>query len=426
MIEDRYGNSLPTSSAQTRDLYVHAVDSLLGGAADFREAFESVTASDPGFALGYTGLARARQIAGDGAGARAAIAKARDLLGGLNEKDAAHVNALGLLIDGNARAAYPALRAHIAQYPRDVLVTQTCTSVFGLIGFSGRPGREAELLAYTTALQPHFGEDWWFLSQHAFSYCETGQLDRADEMIEKSLALNPRNGHGAHVRAHIYYEAGDAKAGMAYLRDWLPGYDPAGVMHSHISWHLALWRLGAGDVEGMWSLVDGAVAPHVSRSFPLIVMTDNAAILYRAELAGQPVAPERWRAVGDYVRRYFPSTGVAFADVHAALTHAMTGDSDTLAAIIASPAGPAGDVVKELATAYQAIARQDWETAANHLALGMSDHARIGGSRAQRDLLEHTMLAVLLKLGRRDEARRMLAMRRPVQLAHPPVKGLQA
>jgi hypothetical protein len=421
---DRYGNQLATTSAVTRDLYVQAVDKLLGAAPDMREAFEAVTVSDPGFALGHSGLGRARQIRADIAGARSAMAKARELASGLGAKDASHLNALGLLIDGNGKAAYPAIRAHVDEYPRDVMVAQTCTSVFGLIGFSGRPGREAELLAYTTTLQPHYGNDWWFLSQHAFSYCETGQLDRADELIDQSLALNPRNAHGAHVRAHVYYEAGEAEPGMNYLQGWLPSYDPAGIMHSHISWHLALWKLGAGDTEGMWALVDNSVVPGASQSFPLIVMTDTAAILYRAELAGVTVPTERWREVAAFAHQHFPSTGIAFADVHAALAYAMAGDSEALASIIANPAGPAGDVVKEVATTYQAIARQDWKTAADHLALGMSDHARLGGSRAQRDLLDHTMLAVLLKMGRSDEARRLIASRRPVQMAHPPVSGL--
>tara|TARA_R110002074_G_scaffold210918_6_gene380211 strand:- start:380 stop:1663 length:1284 start_codon:yes stop_codon:yes gene_type:complete len=426
VLADRYGNQLSTSSAATRDLYIEAIDKLLGAAPDMQEAFEAVTISDPGFALGHSGLARTRQIKGDIAGAREAMAAARALADGLNAKDAAHVNALTLLIEGRGAEAYSAIRSHVAEHPRDVLVAQTCTSVFGLIGFSGRPGREAELLAYTTTLQPHYGDDWWFVSQHAFSFCETGQLDRADDLIEQSLAVNPRNAHGAHVRAHVYYEAGEAEAGMDYMQNWLPGYDPAGIMHGHLSWHFALWKLGNGDHAGMWSLVDRFVAPDASLSFPLIVMTDNAAILYRAELAGVSVPPERWRAISEYAHQHFPNPGVAFADVHAALAYAMTGESEALAAIVANPAGPAADVVKELATAYQAIANQDWEGAADHLAAGISDHARIGGSRAQRDLLDHTMLAVLLKLGRSDEARRLLVSRRPVQAANPPVKGLKA
>ena len=424
MLQDRYGNDLATSSAQTRDLYIEAVDKLLGAGPGMRAAFEAVTASDPGFALGHSGLARACQITGDATAARASMATARSLAGGLSAKDASHLNALGLLIDGKGPAAYPAIRAHVSEYPRDVMIAQICTSVFGLIGFSGKPGREAELLAYTTSLQPHYGDDWWFLSQHAFSMCETGILDRADQMIDRALSIKPDNAHGAHVRAHIYYEAGEAQAGMDYLHGWLPGYDPHGLMHSHISWHLALWTLGQGDMDGVWSLVDRYIAPDASLSFPLIVMTDNAAILYRAALAGHPVPVERWQAIADYAHRYFPNTGVAFADVHAALAYAMVGESDALAEIVANPAGPAADVVRELASAFQSIIDQDWPGAAAHLAVGMADHARIGGSRAQRDLLEHTMVAVLLKQGQGDEARRMLAMRRPVQAGKAPVAGL--
>ncbi len=171
-------------------------------------------------------------------------------------------------------------------------------------------------------------------------------------------------------------------------------------MHSHISWHLALWKLGVGDIETVWNLIDRYVAPGVSQAFPLIVMTDYTAMLYRAE---------RWQTIADYAHRFFPNPGVAFADAHAAMAYAMTGRTEALEAIIANPVGPAGDLVKELATAYQAIAQQDWNAAAD-LALGIADHARIGGSRAQRDLIEHTMTSVMLKLGRAADARRLLAM----------------
>ena len=46
-----------------------------------------------------------------------------------------------------------------------------------------------------------------------------GQLGPADALIDKSLALNPRNAHGAHVRAHIHYEAGENDTGVRYLED---------------------------------------------------------------------------------------------------------------------------------------------------------------------------------------------------------------
>lgn len=425
MLTDRYDNELATTSAEARDLYVEAVDTLLGAGPDMTGAFAEVAAADPGFMQAHTGHARACQIMGDGKGARAAIARAREAGRALSEQAASHLHVMGLLIDGRATAAYPAIRAHVAAYPRDVLLAQTCTSVFGLIGFSGEPGREADLLAYTTSLAPHYGEDdWWFLSQHAFSLCETGRLDPANDWIERSLARNPRNAHGAHVRAHIYYEAGETDAGVSYLEGWLPGYDRAGLMHGHISWHMALWSLAAGDTARMWDLVDGNVRPGVSQGLPVNVLTDTAAILYRAELAGVAVAPERWREISDYAKTFFPKCALGFADAHAAMAHAMAGEDAALEAIIAAPVGPAADIVRESATAYRAMAKGDWAEAAAHMTACLADHARLGGSRAQRDLLDHTLLSALLKLGRSDEARRLLALRRPILLDNPPVAGL--
>ena len=56
----------------------------------------------------------------------------------------------------------------------------------------------------------------------------------------------------------------------------------------------------------------------------------------------------------------------------------------------------------------------------------MADHARLGGSRAQRDLLELSLLGALLKLGRDDEAKHLLALRRPVLAGTGSIHGLAA
>jgi hypothetical protein len=165
-MKDRYNNPISTPSVAARDSYVAAVDLLLAGEPWLVPAFEAVVEADPGFALGFAGLARAHQFSGDMLGAKGAKEKARTLTTGLTPREHGHINAMGLLIDGSSDAD-ALIRAHVADYPRDALIAQTCSSVFGMIGFSGRPGREAELLAYTASLLPHYGEDWWCLS-----YCQ--------------------------------------------------------------------------------------------------------------------------------------------------------------------------------------------------------------------------------------------------------------
>jgi hypothetical protein len=94
--------------------------------------------------------------------------------------------------------------------------------------------------------------------------------------------------------------------------------------------------------------------------------------------------------------------------------------------LIEHPNPVTGDLVTPIAEAYRCMARQDWAKAADLLTEGMADHARLGGSRAQRDLLELSLLSALLKLGRDSEARRLLALRRPALMETGAVHGLQA
>lgn len=426
MLRDRYENPISTSSQTARDHYVEALDLVLAGQPGMTSAFSAVVEADPDFTLGYVGLARGHQLEGDMSAAKSAMQTARQSVGPQDAREQSHVNALGLLIDGKGPLAYAAIRTHVDTYPRDALVAQTCSSVFGLIGFSGQPGREAEILAYTAALLPHYGEDWWCLSQYAFALCETGALDKASVMIDRALALNPRNAHGAHVRSHVYYESGEAALGISYLTDWLTSYARSGGLHGHLSWHAALWSLEQGDEDTMWQRIDAHVKPGASLGLPINVLTDTASILYRAELAGVAVPHEQWKAVSDYALQFFPNASLGFIDVHAALAHAMAGNSEGIAHLVAAPNGLTGDLVTPLAQAYGAIVAQNWTEAVALLVSAMADHARLGGSRAQRDLLELTLLGALLKLGKDDEAKHLLALRRPVLAGASSLHGLSA
>lgn len=424
---DLYGNSLNTGSQAAADAYSTGLHRLLAAQHDMVIPFRQAVAHDPGFALAHVGYARALQNVNDSEGARAAMAQAIKLAEGCTDRERSHINALDLLVSGNTAAAYAAIRAHVATYPRDAMVAQTCSSIFGLIGFSGQPGREAEMLAFNAGLLPHYGEDdWWCLSQYAFALCETGQLAKADRVIDRSLALNPDNANGAHIRSHIWYETGDTQAGADYLTGWLQNYDRAAVMHGHLSWHAALWSLEQGDTARMWQIVDADVAPGAALGLPINVLTDTASILYRAEVAGETVAAGRWQQVSAYARRFFPKTGNAFIDIHAALAHAMAGETDPLQDIIRQPAGPAADLVPDVATACRHIAAREWAQAMHHLTRCMADHARIGGSRAQRDLLEHALLSCLLKQDRMAEARQIIALRRPILARSQPWRDLPA
>lgn len=418
VLEDRYGLPLSTTSAQARDAYVRGVDSILSATAGFERDLGQAMQADPQFALAQAALARGLFAVQRVPEARAQIAKAKELAAGASPREQAHVNALALAIEGKPVDALAATREHLAHHPRDAMVLAPATGVFGLIGFSGRQEREPELYEFLRGFAPAYGDDWWFESMLAFAACEHGRLEEARAQIERSMAANPANAHGAHIKVHVLYEMGEPQAGADYLRDWMPGFDREGLLHCHLSWHVAIFALELGRTEDAWRAYRAGVHPGGSWGPALNVVTDGVSFLWRAELAGQARESGLWSEMKGYLHGNFPKSGVAFVDVHAALACVANGDGEGLGKLVeelrervAAGRAPAGPVVPLLAEGLGAYGAGQWDRAADLLGKALPETVRIGGSRAQRDLVVRTLAAACIKAGRRDQARELLAQR---------------
>lgn len=416
-LTDRYGLTLSTGSGVARDAYVQAIDLLLSANAGVDEALQQALAADPDFALAQAALARWLQLKGQLAAAQQAADRAMELAQSASHREQQHVGIFRLLVYGNGDDALRLTRAHCAQYPRDAMALSPATGVFGLIGFSGRQNREADQVALLQPLINAYGDDWWFLAVYAFALIESGSVQAGLEMVERSLDRYPRNAHAAHILAHARYERGDDREALSYLEQWLPDYSPGGQLHCHLWWHLALCNLMAGNIPRMWTSYQNHCAPSVSQSSPLNIVTDGASLLWRAELAGEPRDAQRWRDVRHYAEAKFPQPGI-FADAHYGFILAATNDDEALAGYIErlqqaarDGALPAGPVTVALAKSAGAFNKGDWTTTINSLEPVMDQVVRIGGSRAQRDLIENTLLAAYVKAGRLEHARNRMAQR---------------
>jgi tetratricopeptide (TPR) repeat protein len=332
MLEDRYGLAVSTTSASARDAYVQGCDLYLRVYPGALAALDSAIAADPGFALAFAAKARVQQLRGDIASARASMASANALASGLPPREASHLAFFGLLIAGQAAAALAAMRVHLGEWPHDAMVLSTSASANGLIGSSGRVEQKRELLALMDGLASSYGDDWWFTGHHAFALAENGQHEAARTKIDQSIARNPTNAYAAHTRAHLCYEAGDLASGQAFLRSWLTTYPRDGGFYGHLSWHLALFELQAGDATSAFRLYSQAVAPEVNRDPAISILANAASFLWRWELAGQPHDPARWQAMHAFARKVSPRAGNAYADWHMALVEAAAGDADALEA----------------------------------------------------------------------------------------------
>jgi hypothetical protein len=419
MLTDGYGLLVSTASAAARDAYVAGCEAKLTMYPGAIEAFDRSIAADPGFALAHAARAHALLERGDAAGARASIAAAHSLAAGLSAREKSHVAFFDLLVSGDAEAALSALAAHLGAWPRDVVVLATTAFTNGVIGSSGRAGQKRALLDLLERLAPSWGDDWWFTAHHGMALSENGQRDAARPKIERSLSQNPKNPWAAHALAHLCYEEGDANASRAFLASWLPTYARDGLLYSHLNWHLALGHLEADDAAAALRLFREAFAPDVHSGPPRGKVTDAVSLLWRWELAGHPRDVDAWRTVHDFATRAFPRSGAAFCDMHIALAEIVAGADAALEArareideLARQGRYPSGPLVPAVSRAFAAFERHDFAAAIDALEPVAAELERIGGSRAQLDLVEFTLLRAYVSVDRLDDARRVLSGRR--------------
>jgi Tfp pilus assembly protein PilF len=420
MLTDRYDLPLSTTSPSARDAYVQGCEAKLTMYPGAIEAFNRAIASDPGFALAHAAKAHALLERGEAAAAREAMAAASALAAGLPAREASHIAFFGLLVAGDTETALVALRAHLDTWPRDALVLGTTAFTNGLIGSSGRAGQKRTLLDLLDRFAPRYGDDWWFTAHHGMALSENGQHDVARPKIDRSLAQNPTNPWVAHARAHLCYEEGDPDGARTFLASWLSSYPRDGALYSHLNWHLALGHLEAGDAATASRLFRDAFAPDVHSGPPRGKLNDAVSFLWRWELAGHPRDTEAWRKMHEFADSAFPRAGAAFSDLHIALAQVVAGNAAALEAragqideLARAGRYPSGHFVPAVAHAFAAFERRDFAAAIDALEPIADELERIGGSHAQLDLVRFTLLKAYLDVDRRDDARRLLSMRRP-------------
>jgi tetratricopeptide (TPR) repeat protein len=284
LLKDRFDLPVTCAAPTAVEDYVAAIDLLLSANVGAEDLLERAIGTDPDFALAHIERARLLQLSARIPEARDAAARAKSLSDRVTPRERRHIETIAIAVNGAASEALAMVRTQAAEYPRDALPLSLALGVFGLLGFSGRHDHHEAQLELLEQLAPHWGDDWWFLGYLGWAYIETGEIVRGTQLVERSLASNPRNAHGAHQRVHGFFEAGDATGGAEFLGSWLPGYDRAGHLHCHLSWHSALFELARGDSEGARAIYLDNIRPSVAQAVPMLVLADSASFLWRWRL----------------------------------------------------------------------------------------------------------------------------------------------
>jgi thioredoxin-like negative regulator of GroEL len=411
---------LSTGSAHAAAHYCTGIDLLLSAWTGADVALDAAIAADPDFALAHAARARLHAVRGEMQAARATIAAAVALVArGATHRERSHVDVLSRAIHGRSAEALVAARVHADSWPRDVLVLGLPLGAFGLLAFSGMADHDQARVDLCERHARHFAtDDWWFLAYRGWSHAENGAVAEGRDLIERSLALRPANANAIHALAHAMVEGGASAEVERLIRGWLPGYDRAATLHGHLAWHAALAALDSGDAATALSIHDAHVRPAVSLGLPLNVLTDTVSLLWRMDAYGHRLPRALWDEAAAYAAPLHRDAGFPFADVHMAILHAAIGDpaavtrrADALTALIVAGALAAGPVVPAICRAALAFAETDYAACARLLEPLTADVARIGGSGAQREIVDDMLLLALMRGGETQKARDLLDRR---------------
>lgn len=417
---DSRGLTLSTHSDLAADRYREGIDLLLSAWPGADALLDQAIAADPDFALAHAARARLHAIRAEMTAAQARIATAADLVDRQGTgRERSHVSVLSLAIQGRSAEALAAALAHAGSWPRDVVILGLPLGAFGLFAFSGMADHDQARVDLCERHAGHFdADDWWFLTYRGWSHAENGAVARGRAMAERAHALRRDNANAVHALSHAMFEDGSGEDAARLIAGWLPRYGRGGTLHGHVAWHAALAALELGDVAKALAIYEAHVQPSASEGLPLNVVTDTASFLWRMAAYGHEVPPALWQAAARYAAPLYEKPGLPFADVHKAMLDAATGDraaverrAAALTALVEAGTLAAGPVVPAICRAVLAFAEEDHAGCVRLLEPLMAEVARIGGSGAQREIVQDTLLVALMHSGEAQKARALLDSR---------------
>ncbi len=402
---------LPMSCGQERSVerFERAVTLLQGYYADPLAVIDQALADDPELLMGHAFRAGLLVISTE---KRAVPELERSVLaaealmarGHGTARERAHVSAARAWLEGDFERSVALYKRIAIDEPRDVLALQ--------LGHLGNfyLGRSAWLRDHVAAALPHYSASdgcyGYVLGMLAFGLEECNEFARAEAAAERALTHQPRDPWAIHALAHCAEMQGRAAEGIrlyeARERDWADD----NLFAVHNWWHLALFHLDSSDVTVALSLYDRQIRK--GRSEVMLELVDASAFLWRLELCGADVG-ERWQELADTYRRVEEEGYYAFNDLHALMAYAGAGRGADVARLVAGLERHGGmkgtnalltrEVGLPACQAFERFAAGDHRAAVAGLFELRPVAHRFGGSNAQRDVLEWTLLEAALRMG---------------------------
>ena len=411
MTQDAQGHHLSGATAETVSGYDHAVRAFNLVHGDAISLFDAVRKAAPDFAMAHLGKAWVFTIANDPGlrvQAAALVETARPLK--LNEREQAHLAALTHLVHGSRAAAVAVLDRHLMRCPFDLVAHQGAALTDGFLGrFHCVRDRSARALPFWSKDQPGYGT---LLAIHAFGSEEAGEYLRAEEESREASELEPLSFWPHHTVTHVMEMTGRPEDGLGWMAAREPLWSTPGHMNQvHIWWHKALFHLELGQYDAALALYDGPI--RATQRPVALSLTNASALLWRLDTLGCEIG-DRWRPLADMWQGHADGECLVFADVHAAMAELRSGQEALAERRLEAMRETARNGI-DAASLYRAVGipivqglaafhRRAYAEAMELLLPVRVDLWQIGGSHAQRDVVNWTLAEAAGRAGQRDVA----------------------
>jgi hypothetical protein len=424
MARDQQGLPLAGERASA-EAFDRAIADYYGLTGDPVGVLKAALDNDPAFALGGVAIAGLYMIGGfrpDRPEVAAAVAAARAAIRGASRREQRHLAAVEAWARGAMFEAARIWEHILSDHPTDALALRFVHDAYFFLGQSLaiRDSIARVLPAWDSQNPLHS----FVQGQYAFGLEEAGELRRAEEVAREAFVRNSADAWAVHALAHVLEMDCRQEEGIAFLKSSRPNWRGAHFMAGHNGWHLGLYLIEEGRFDEVLADYDRYAAPKLKEDATLD-RVDAAALLWRLELEGVDVGA-RWGPVARQWMAHVDAHLLAFNDLHLAFAAARSPDPDHVARLRSSLDGYArlgsGDnheitaaVGRRLIDGVLCFASCDYSGAVDAILPMRGEAIRIGGSHAQRDIIDLTLIAAAERAGRADLTRSLLSERLKVR-----------
>src|ERR1700731_2771806 len=411
MIQDAQGHYLSGATAEAAATYDQAVRAFNLVHGDSIGLFDTAREAAPDFAMAHLGKAWVFTVANDPGlrtQAAALVETARPLT--LNEREQSHLAALSHLIQGSRAPAVAALDPHLMHYPFDIVAHQAAALIDGFLGrFPWVRDRSARALPFWSKDQSGYGT---LLALHGFGLEEAGDYPRAEDESRAAAELEPLSFWPHHTVAHVMEMTGRPEDGLGWMAAREALWSTPGHMNQvHIWWHKSLFHLELGQYDVALALYDG---PMRATQRPVALSLTNAtALLWRLATLGCDTG-DRWLEQAALWQDHGGGKSLVFADIHAAMAELRSGHEPLVERRLEAMRETAASGL-EAAGLYRtgglpggeglgAFPPAPYAETVELLLPVRVDLWQIGGSHAQRDIVDWTLTEAAGRAGRRGVA----------------------